>query len=150
MESPPIKAHKLLTNSGMSLKPTPIGGICGYTDPKESDFDYYKAGHSSTSISLAVGAAKAIKLKGEDRVPVALIGDGAMSSGMVYEALNELGDRKYPVVIILNDNEMSIAKPIGAISRYLSKSMASPLFQKLKSGLENMLEHMPDSATLSC
>ncbi len=66
---------------------------------------------------------------------------------MVYEALNELGDRKYPVVIILNDNEMSIAKPIGAISRYLSKSMASPFYQKLKSKVEGMLDLMPDSAT---
>jgi len=141
-------AHKLLTNRWDSFESLrQFGGICGYTSPDESEFDYYKAGHSSTSISLAVGAAKAIKLKGESRVPVALIGDGSMSAGMVYEALNELGDRKYPVVIILNDNEMSIAKPIGAISRYLSKGMASPFFQKFKGRVESVLEHMPDSAT---
>ena len=141
-------AHKLLTDRWDRFDTLrQFGGICGYTSPDESEYDYYKAGHSSTSISLAVGAAKAIALKKEDRVPVALIGDGSMSAGMVYEALNELGDRKYPVVIILNDNEMSIAKPIGAISRYLSKNMASPFYQKFKSKVEKVLESMPDSAT---
>ncbi|MCF6201952.1 MAG: 1-deoxy-D-xylulose-5-phosphate synthase, partial [Hydrogenimonas sp.] len=111
-------------------------------------YDYYVAGHSSTSVSLAVGAAKAIRLQGEEgeRIPVVMIGDGAMSAGMVYEALNELGDRKYPAVIILNDNEMSIAKPIGAISRILSHAMASPFYQKFKERTEKMLEHLPDSA----
>jgi len=141
-------AHKLLTNRWDEFKSLrKFGGICGYTSPDESKYDYYKAGHSSTSISIAVGAAKAISLKKENRVPVALIGDGSMSAGMVYEALNELGDRKYPVVIILNDNEMSIAKPIGAISRYLSKGMASPFFQKMKHRVESILEYMPDGAT---
>ena len=141
-------AHKLLTDRWESFDTLrQFGGICGYTSPDESPYDYYKAGHSSTSISLAVGAAKAIKLKGEQRIPVALIGDGSMSAGMVYEALNELGDRKYPVVIVLNDNEMSIAKPIGAISRYLSKNMASPLYQKFKMKVEKILESMPDGAT---
>ena len=141
-------AHKLLTDRWDSFDSLrQFGGISGYTNPKESKYDYYKAGHSSTSISIAVGAAKAIKLKCEDRVPVVLIGDGSMSAGMVYEALNELGDRKYPVVIILNDNEMSIAKPIGAISRYLSKGMAGPLYQKLKKKTESMLEMLPESAS---
>jgi len=141
-------AHKLLTgrwDDFDSLRQ--FEGMCGYTDPKESDYDYYKAGHSSTSISLAVGAAKAIALKGERRVPVAFIGDGSMTAGMVYEALNELGDRKYPVVIVLNDNEMSIAKPIGAISRYLSTTMASPFYQKLKKNTKKILEKLPESAT---
>jgi 1-deoxy-D-xylulose-5-phosphate synthase len=141
-------AHKLLTDRWESFDSLrQFGGICGYTSPDESKYDYYKAGHSSTSISLAVGAAKAIKLKDEERIPVALIGDGSMSAGMVYEALNELGDRKYPAVIILNDNEMSIAKPIGAISRYLSKNMASPLYQKFKTKVEKLLKGMPEGAT---
>ncbi len=139
-------AHKLLTGRWDSFDTLrQFGGTCGYTDPKESSSDYYKAGHSSTSISLAVGAAKAISLKGEDRVPVAFIGDGSMTAGMVYEALNELGDRKYPVVIILNDNEMSIAKPIGAVSRYLSTTMASPFYQKLKTKVKSAMENFPDS-----
>ena len=141
-------AHKLLTDRWDKF-PTlrQFGGICGYTKPTESKYDYYVAGHSSTSISLAVGAAKAIALKGEDRVPVAFIGDGSMSAGMVYEALNELGDRKYPVVIILNDNEMSIAKPIGAISKLLSQTMAGSFYQRFKGKVEKVLEHLPESAS---
>ncbi|BCD67545.1 1-deoxy-D-xylulose-5-phosphate synthase [Nitratiruptor sp. YY09-18] len=141
-------AHKLLTDRWDKFDTLrQFGGISGYTKPSESPYDYWVAGHSSTSISLAVGAAKAIALKRENRIPVVLIGDGAMSAGMVYEALNELGDRKYPVVIILNDNEMSIAKPIGAISKYLSKKMASPFYQNMKKRTEQLLQHLPESAT---
>ncbi len=141
-------AHKLLTDRWESFDTLrTFGGISGYTKPSESPYDYYVAGHSSTSISLAVGAAKAIALKKEDRIPVAFIGDGSMSAGMVYEALNELGDRKYPVVIILNDNEMSIAKPIGAISKLLSQTMAGSFYQKFKGKVEKMLEHFPEGAT---
>jgi len=140
-------AHKLLTDRWESFETLrQFGGICGYTKPSESPYDYYVAGHSSTSISLAVGAAKAIALKKEDRIPVAFIGDGSMSAGMVYEALNELGDRKYPVVIILNDNEMSIAKPIGALSKLLSQSMASPFYQKFKAKVEKIVDMMPEGA----
>ena len=141
-------AHKLLTGRWDSFETLrTFGGLSGYTKPSESPYDYFVAGHSSTSISLAVGAAKAIKLKNEDRVPVALIGDGSMTAGMVYEAMNELGDKKYPVIIILNDNEMSIAKPIGAISNYLSQVMAGKFYQKMKENTKQILEHFPDSAT---
>ena len=141
-------AHKLLTDRWERFDTLrQFGGISGYTKPKESKYDYYVAGHSSTSISLAVGAAKAIALKDEDRIPVAFIGDGSMSAGMVYEALNELGDRKYPVVIILNDNEMSIAKPIGAISKLLSQTMAGSFYQKFKGKVEKVLDHLPEGAT---
>lgn len=141
-------AHKLITGRWDSFDTLrQFGGLSGYTKPKESKFDYYIAGHSSTSISLAVGAAKAIALKKEDRIPVVLIGDGSMSAGMVYEALNELGDRKYPVVIILNDNEMSIAKPIGAISKLLSQTMAGSFYQKFKLKVEKILDHFPESAS---
>ena len=141
-------AHKLLTGRWDSFDTLrQFNGMCGYTKPSESKYDYYVAGHSSTSISLAVGAAKAIALKGEDRIPVAFIGDGSMSAGMVYEALNELGDRKYPVVIILNDNEMSIAKPIGAISKLLSQTMAGSFYQRFKGKVEQVLEHLPEGAS---
>jgi 1-deoxy-D-xylulose-5-phosphate synthase len=142
-------AHKLLTDRWESFDTLrQFGGISGYTKPDESETDYFVAGHSSTSLSLAVGAAKAIALKGEeDRTPVVLIGDGAMSAGMAYEALNELGDRKYPVVIILNDNEMSIAKPIGAISKYLSHAMAGQFYQRFKGRVEQLLEYLPESAS---
>ncbi|WP_162166664.1 1-deoxy-D-xylulose-5-phosphate synthase [Campylobacter fetus] len=140
-------AHKLLTdrwNRFDSLRQ--FNGISGYTKPSESKFDYFVAGHSSTSISLVVGACKAIKLKGENRLPVAVIGDGALSAGMAYEALNELGDRKYPCVIILNDNEMSISKPIGALSKYLSQMMAGQFYQKFKARVNQFLSYVPDSA----
>ncbi|SFV90123.1 1-deoxy-D-xylulose 5-phosphate synthase [hydrothermal vent metagenome] len=141
-------AHKLLTGREERFDTLrQFDGISGYTKPSESPYDYYVAGHSSTSISLAVGAAKAIALKGEERIPVAFIGDGSMSAGMVYEALNELGDRKYPVVIILNDNEMSIAKPIGAISKLLSQTMASPFYQKFKSKVEKIVDMMPEGTS---
>lgn len=142
-------AHKLITRRWKEFDTLrQFGGLCGYTKPSESEYDYFVAGHSSTSISLGVGAAKAIKLKGEQetRVPVVMIGDGSMTAGMVYEALNELGDRKYPLVIILNDNEMSIAKPIGAISRMLSSAMASPLYQKFKKHTENFVDNFGESA----
>jgi len=143
-------AHKLLTNRWEEFDTLrEFNGLSGYTKPKESKSDYYMAGHSSTSISLAVGAAKAISLKGEEdsRIPIAVIGDGSMSAGMVYEAMNELGDRKYPAIIILNDNEMSIASPIGALSRILSQTMASPFYQKFKHVTKDILENLPDSAT---
>ena len=141
-------AHKLLTDRWENFDTLrQFNGMCGFTKPQESKSDYFISGHSSTSISIAVGSAKAIKLKNEDRVPVVMIGDGSMSAGMVYEALNELGDKKLPVIIILNDNEMSIAKPIGAISNYLSQMMAGKFYQKLKKKTEQILNYMPDSAT---
>ncbi|MDD5401460.1 MAG: 1-deoxy-D-xylulose-5-phosphate synthase [Sulfurimonas sp.] len=142
-------AHKLITERWSKFDTLrQFGGISGYTKPSESEHDYFVAGHSSTSISLGVGAAKAIALKGEQdsRVPVIMIGDGSMTAGMVYEALNELGDRKYPMVIILNDNEMSISKPIGAISRMLSSAMASPFYQTFKRHTENFVDNFGEGA----
>ncbi|MDO9207554.1 MAG: 1-deoxy-D-xylulose-5-phosphate synthase [Sulfuricurvum sp.] len=142
-------AHKLLTDRWEAFESLrQFGGISGYTKPTESASDYFVSGHSSTSISLGVGAAKAIALQGKtaSRIPVVLIGDGAMSAGMAYEALNELGDRKYPMVIILNDNEMSIAKPIGAISRMLSSAMASPFYQRFKKKTEQFVDNFGEGA----
>jgi len=140
--------HKLLTQRWDSFETIrQFNGVCGFTKPKESEFDYFVAGHSSTSISLGVGAAKAIKLKNEKRIPVVMIGDGSMTAGMVYEALNELGDRKYPVIIILNDNEMSIAKPIGAISKHLSKLLAGKFYQGFRSKVDYMVQnHLPQGS----
>lgn len=133
-------AHKLLTNRWDTFEGLrKFGGISGFTRPDESEHDYFIAGHSSTSISLGVGAAKAIKLNNEDKIPIALIGDGALSAGMAYEAMNELGEKKYPMIIIINDNEMSIARPIGAISNYLSRIMAGEFFQNIKHRAEKML-----------
>jgi len=144
-----IYPHKLLTGRWEEFDSLrQFNGISGFSKPSESKYDYFIAGHSSTSISLAVGAAKAIKLKNEDRVPVVMIGDGSMSAGLVYEALNELGDLKLPVVIILNDNEMSIAKPIGAISKYLSKILAGKFYQNIKKKVDKFIrENLPEGST---
>jgi len=142
-------AHKLLTGRWETFDTLrQFNGTCGYTKPSESEDDYFVAGHSSTSISLGVGAAKAIALKGEqdERIPIVMIGDGSMTAGMVYEALNELGDRKYPMIIILNDNEMSIAKPIGAVSRMLSSAMASPFYQRFKKTTESFVDNFGEGA----
>ena len=141
--------HKLLTGRWEEFETIrQFGGLSGFTKPNESVADYFVAGHSSTSISLAVGAAKSIKLKNENRIPVVMIGDGSMTAGMVYEALNELGDLKLPVVIILNDNEMSIAKPIGAISKYLSKLLAGKYYQGFKSKVDKFIRNnMPEGTT---
>ena len=141
--------HKLLTGRWEEFETIrQFKGLSGFTKPNESEADYFVAGHSSTSISLAVGAAKSIKLKEEDRVPVVMIGDGSMSAGMVYEALNELGDLKLPVVIILNDNEMSIAKPIGAISKHLSKLLAGKTYQGFKERVNIFIKNnMPEGTS---
>jgi len=141
--------HKLITKRWEEFSTLrQFGGISGFTKPKESNADYFVAGHSSTSISLAVGAAKAAKLEKNEKVPVVMIGDGSMTAGMVYEALNELGDLKLPVVIILNDNEMSIAKPIGAISKHLSKALAGKSYQRFKEKVDSFLKNnMPEGAT---
>lgn len=141
-------AHKLITGRWKEFETLrQFDGMSGFIKPLESEFDYFIAGHSSTSISIGVGVAKAFELEGKSGIPIALIGDGSMSAGLVYEALNELGDRKYPMIIILNDNEMSIAKPIGAISKYLSHLIAGPMYQSVKDRVKKLLEKMPDSAT---
>jgi 1-deoxy-D-xylulose-5-phosphate synthase len=140
--------HKLITGRWEEFSTLrQIGGISGFTKPKESSSDYFVAGHSSTSLSLAVGAAKAAKLEGNGKVPVVMIGDGSMSAGMIYEALNEMGDLKLPVVIILNDNEMSIAKPIGAISKHLSRLLAGDVYQGFKKKVEYVVKnYLPDGS----
>ena len=138
-------AHKLLTNRWEEFETIrQFEGLSGYTKPKESTDDYFVAGHSSTSISLAVGAAKANQLNKTNKVPIAMIGDGSMTAGMVYEALNELGYLKLPVVIILNDNEMSIAKPIGAISKHLSRLLAGKFYQGFRDKVDHVVKnYMP-------
>lgn len=138
-------AHKILTGRKLdNLRQ--FNGVSGFNDPNESEYDFFIAGHAGTSISLATGVAKAFSLNKSDAMPIAIIGDGAMGCGLAYEALNELGDRKYPSIIILNDNKMSISKPIGAVSRFLSQSLSSPMYQRFKKGVEAMLEYLPEGA----
>lgn len=114
-------AHKLLTGrrAGFSTL-RQNGGISGFTNRSESEYDVVTAGHSGTALSTAVGIAEANRLDGRDSWTVAVVGDGALTNGMVYEALNQLEARKLRLVILLNDNQMSISKNVGGVSKYLS------------------------------
>ncbi len=139
-------AHKLLTDRWDEFDSLrTFNGISGFTNPNESKYDYFVAGHSSTALSIGVGVCKASIINKSDKKAICLIGDGSMSAGMVYEALNELGDKSYPLIFILNDNEMSISKPIGAISRHLSQLLAGSGYQRLKKWVNKITRNMPTS-----
>jgi len=126
-------AHKILTGRKDSFHTLrQYGGISGYANPEESNYDVFVAGHSSTSLALALGFIKARELKNEDYNIVALIGDGALTAGEAYEGLNNIGHLGEKVLVILNDNGMSISKNVGAISRYLYKLRTSKGYQSLK------------------
>ena len=124
-----------------------MGGISGFPRRDESEYDTFGTGHSSTSISAAHGMAMAAKIKGEDRKAVAIIGDGAMTAGMAFEALNNagvahgglLGD----VLVILNDNDMSISPPVGALNRYLARLMSGNFYAKARQGAKSVLKNTP-------
>ena len=114
--------HKILTGRKNRLDTLRQGkGLSGFTKRSESEFDPFGAGHSSTSISAAFGIATANKLSNKSEEVIAVIGDGAISAGMAYEAMNNAGDSKTKLIVILNDNNMSIAKPVGAMKSYLAK-----------------------------
>lgn len=116
-------------------------GLSGFTNRSESPYDPFGAGHSSTSISAALGMAMASRRQGSDRHAIAVIGDGAMTAGMVFEALNNAGDHQKQVnlIVILNDNEMSISANVGAFSAYLSRIMSGRTYTRLKGGTGRML-----------
>lgn len=119
------------------------GGLSGFPRPDESIHDAFATGHSSTSISAAVGLAKARDLRGETHKVVAVIGDGSMTGGMAFEALNHLGQMQTDLLVVLNDNEMSISKNVGALSRYLTRLKLSPRLRKIKSEVEELLHRIP-------
>jgi 1-deoxy-D-xylulose-5-phosphate synthase len=118
-------------------------GIAGFTNPEESEHDHFHWGHASTSISAAVGMAKARDLMEEDYHVVAVIGDGALTGGMAYEALNHAGHDKTRVIVILNDNSMSIAPNVGGISRFLARVRTGPSYQAVKHRAAEMLKELP-------
>ena len=122
--------HKILTGRRDRIRTLRQGGgLSGFTRRAESEYDPFGAAHSSTSISAGLGMAVARDLKGEQRPHViAVIGDGAMSAGMAYEAMNNAGARHSRLIVILNDNDMSIAPPVGAMSAYLSRLLSSRSF----------------------
>jgi 1-deoxy-D-xylulose-5-phosphate synthase len=125
--------HKILTGRRDRIRTLRQGGgLSGFTRRSESEYDPFGAAHSSTSISAALGMAVARDLKGEQRHVVAVIGDGAMSAGMAYEAMNNAGAAEARLIVVLNDNDMSIAPPVGAMSAYLSRLISSRPYLTLR------------------
>jgi len=138
-------AHKILTGR-REMMPSlrQFGGLSGFPKRAESQYDAFGTAHSSTSISAALGMAVASKVKGEKRNVIAVIGDGSMSAGMAYEGLNNAGvDKSIPLIVILNDNEMSISPAVGALNRYLAKLISGSLYGATKKGLDKMLSYTP-------
>jgi len=137
--------HKILTGRRDRIRTLRTGGgLSGFTRRAESEYDPFGAAHSSTSISAGLGMAVARDLKGDDdRNVIAVIGDGAMSAGMAYEAMNNAGSMKSRLVVILNDNDMSIAPPVGAMSAYLSRLLSSKSFLSLRQIAKEMAKHFP-------
>ena len=139
-----IYAHKILTgriNQFNTLRTE--NGISGFCAPNESEHDIFYSGHSSTSISAALGIAEANKKLGNKHYTVAVIGDGALTGGMAYEALNNAGRSGTRLIVILNDNEMSISENVGSMARYLAVIRSKPEYFKLKAKTEKTLNHIP-------
>lgn len=135
-----IYAHKLITGRRKTFESLrTYGGISGYANPAESPYDVFIAGHASTSLSLAVGFVKAREFKKENYEIVALIGDGALTAGEAYEGLNSLGNLHKKVIVILNDNGMSIARNVGSLSHYLYRLRSSKTYLRLKRLLDTNL-----------
>ena len=137
--------HKILTGRGDAFSTLrQMGGLSGFPKVKENPSDTFDTGHSSTSISVAQGFAKARDLRGGDEKVVAVIGDGALSGGMAFEALNNAAALKTNMVIVLNDNKMSIAPNVGGMSTYLGKIRANRKYRDLKMNVENSLGKIPN------
>jgi 1-deoxy-D-xylulose-5-phosphate synthase len=137
-------AHKILT--GRKEKFPMIrqhNGISGFPKKNESRFDFFDAGHASSSISVALGMAKARDILDTDENIVAVIGDGALTGGMSFEALNQAGHQKSKLIVILNDNNMSIARNVGAMSSYLSKIRLDPMYNRFKEDVEERIRKIP-------
>ena len=125
--------HKILTGRKEKIETLRTGGgLSGFTKRDESEYDPFGAAHSSTSISAALGIATANKLSNKSEDVVAVIGDGALSAGMAYEAMNNAGSAKTKMIVILNDNDMSIAKPVGALRTYLAKILSGNIYFSLR------------------
>ena len=137
--------HKILTGRRDRIRTLRTeNGLSGFTKRSESPYDPFGAAHSSTSISAALGFAMAADLGGDPGDAIAVIGDGSMSAGMAFEAMNNAGHLKKRLFVILNDNEMSIAPPVGALSAYLSRMYAGEPFQDLKSAAKGMVSLLPE------
>ena len=137
-------AHKVLTGRREGMAQLRMhGGVSGFPKRCESEFDTFGVGHSSTSISAALGMAQAARLKGEDRHTVAIIGDGAMSAGQAFEAMNNTGVADADMLVILNDNDMSISHPVGALNKYLARILSGSTFNAARRAGEKVLSVSP-------
>lgn len=139
-----IYTHKILTGRLDKFNTLRTeNGISGFCAPNESEHDVFYSGHSSTSISAALGIAEANKIQGKKDYTVAVIGDGALTGGMAYEALNNAGRSGTRLIVVLNDNEMSISENVGSMARYLAVVRAKPQYNKLKARTERVLNKIP-------
>jgi 1-deoxy-D-xylulose-5-phosphate synthase len=136
--------HKILTGRRQRMHTMrKQHGLAAFPKREESEYDTFGVGHSSTSIAAALGFAEAAKLKGEDRHAIAVIGDGAMTAGQAFEALNNAGDREVNLLVVLNDNEMSISPNVGALTNYLSKLLSSKFYNGIRSASGRVLDVVP-------
>ncbi len=136
--------HKILTGRRERMASLrQIGGLSGFPRRDESEYDTFGTAHSSTSISAALGMAVAAKLKGEERRSVAVIGDGAMTAGMAFEALNNAGISQTNMLVVLNDNDMSISPPVGALNRYFARLMSGKFYAAARDTAKTVLKNAP-------
>ena len=136
--------HKMLTGRKDKMNTLrQLDGIAGFPKSKESEYDSFNTGHSSTSISVALGMARARDIKKEDNNVIAVIGDGALTGGMALEALNDAGNSKTRLIIVLNDNEMSISKNVGGLSEFLTKARTKKFYKKSNNFIRKILEKTP-------
>jgi len=137
--------HKILTGrkhlfSGLRQ----LDGLSGFPKRCESKYDFFETGHSSTSISAALGMAHAMKIKGEEGKAIAVIGDGSMTAGLALEGLNNAGHLKDDLLVILNDNEMSIAPNVGALSAYFNRLLTTPVYNRFRDDVEELIKRIPN------
>ncbi|MET0052651.1 MAG: 1-deoxy-D-xylulose-5-phosphate synthase [Candidatus Thiodiazotropha sp.] len=136
--------HKILTGRRERMDSLrKKGGLSGFPKRSESEYDTFGTGHSSTSIGAALGMAVAARQKGENRKVVAVIGDGAMGGGMAFEALNQAGALDQDLLVILNDNDMSISKPVGGFSNHLASLLSGKVYTSMREGGKSALSHLP-------
>ncbi|MBZ9688000.1 1-deoxy-D-xylulose-5-phosphate synthase [Clostridium estertheticum] len=136
--------HKILTGRKDKFDTLRnFGGLSGFPKTEESKYDSFESGHSSTSISAGLGMARARDLQGEDYDVISVIGDGALTGGMALEALNDVGFRKTKMIIVLNDNQMSISKNVGGMSKYLSEIRIDPTYNRIKKEINSTLRKIP-------
>jgi 1-deoxy-D-xylulose-5-phosphate synthase len=136
--------HKILTGRRDRIRTLRQGvGLSGFTKRAESEYDPFGAAHAATSISAALGFCAARDQRGDDSHVIAVIGDGSMSAGMAYEAMNNAAETTKRLIVVLNDNDMSIAPPVGGMSSYLGRLAATKTYRAIRKAAKNVAEHLP-------